>query len=273
MLRGASALGHVAVVAAGAACAGRRSWTRCEGPSPRLEGSSPRLEGPPLRLDAPPAVLARLHTDGYAILAFSDDAGGFARDFEAKMAKAIEASPGRFHYVVRWKKEDKELRQRLEEYAAPMRAFAQTYFQEGEKFGISELQLLDAVPGAASQIWHVDNARRGLTFVVPVSTAVRSEDGPTELLPTSHGIFEGRLPRVARPLGCTLALGELLVFDARMLHRGGANTGARHRRVLVVRFDSYKTPPPGLGVVGTQLTKMYAALWIGAASCLADKPR
>jgi hypothetical protein len=55
----------------------------------------------------------------------------------------------------------------------------------------SELQLLQAQPLARAQFFHQDNARRGLTIVVPLIDIIH-ELGPTELLSGSH-----RLTRAA----------------------------------------------------------------------------
>ena len=59
----------------------------------------------------------------------------------------------------------------------------------------------------------------------------------------------------------TLREDQILVFDARMLHRGGANTGQTHRRVLIVRYDRPRTPPPGVGIIGTVTDQRHWSSW------------
>ena len=58
----------------------------------------------------------------------------------------------------------------------------------------SRYQLLNAVPGGASQAWHSDNQRRGLSIIVPLAD-FHAENGATQLLLGSHA---QDWPRVAR---------------------------------------------------------------------------
>ena len=60
----------------------------------------------------------------------------------------------------------------------------------------SELQLLQAQPLALAQFFHQDNARRGLTIVVPLVDIIH-ELGPTELLSGSHRMTRAASTAVA----------------------------------------------------------------------------
>ena len=63
-----------------------------------------------------------------------------------------------------------------------------------------------------------------------------------------------------RALSCgPVETGDALVFDARLLHRGGANESRACRRVLVLRYDV--SDPPGTGLLGTALRRVVAHAW------------
>lgn len=59
-----------------------------------------------------------------------------------------------------------------------------SHYQAGDSFQ-SEMQLLMTCPNAVQQIWHSDNARGGLTIIIPL-VDVTLEHGPTQLLPGTH---------------------------------------------------------------------------------------
>ena len=115
---------------------------------------------------------------------------------------------------------------------------------------ISQLQLLDAAPHSMHQIWHRDNAKRGLTAIIALDAV--GANGPTELLLGSHTSAVDAALRSEPPLlGALVHAGDALVYDARVLHRGrGFGTGAR-RPVLVCRWDEVSSPAPGVGALGT----------------------
>jgi hypothetical protein len=59
---------------------------------------------------------------------------------------------------------------------------AAAFFAElGKRPRMTQLQLLDSVPGSADQFWHCDNTAQGLTFVIALED-VAEASGPTELL-------------------------------------------------------------------------------------------
>ena len=153
------------------------------------------------------------------------------------------------------------------------------------EFYRSELQVLNAAPGAEAQFFHQDNRRRGLTVMVPLVTAT-PDMGPTQVLTCTHaltGATEALPPAAWLPALCAAVagvaaaqprdfdLGTALFLDARCLHRGLANSSAearcdthtrRHARgpqlrvdtrrpVLVFRYDARESPPPGHSVVST----------------------
>ena len=55
----------------------------------------------------------------------------------------------------------------------------------GAPVRLTQCQFLDSEPGADAQPWHRDNARAGVTYLIPLGR-IRGDMGPTELLPTSH---------------------------------------------------------------------------------------
>lgn len=160
-----------------------------------------------------------------------------------------------------------------------------SYFaQHGiERYGLTDLQYLNALPKSTNQIWHRDNKFRGLTAIVSLDD-VRA-NGPTELILGSHlpgftlwpklwdaavGNANNEHDSVSQQtiLGCIDA-GDAILYDARIFHRGRGNNVAsdssdavrgasdKDRLVLVLRWDALNTPPPGSGLIVTT-TNIYA---------------
>lgn len=156
----------------------------------------------------------------------------------------------------------------------------------GQRPYLSEVQLLVTDPCAVGQFFHVDNVQPGITVMVPL-TNVPAEIGPTCFLPGSHHLvgptpgqdpgFFSRLSAFTSSAFSTdgvtvgaMSAGDALIYDSRMLHYGAANKLYDRTRVaLVFRYDFER--PPGMGLVGAQLTswagnilgqvlKVYAAL-------------
>lgn len=133
---------------------------------------------------------------------------------------------------------------------------------------LSECQLLVTDPGAVPQIWHRDNRQPGLTVLMPL-TDVDDEVGPTQLLPGTHHLVAGGAIRATAALqrsggsasAVPLVPGDLLVYDARLLHRGLGNMSYNRCRVIfAMRFDYTDTPPPGATVLQTQAARLVGAL-------------
>eukprot|EP00927_Polykrikos_kofoidii_P035687 TRINITY_DN30233_c0_g1_i1.p1 TRINITY_DN30233_c0_g1~~TRINITY_DN30233_c0_g1_i1.p1 ORF type:complete len:454 (-),score=66.07 TRINITY_DN30233_c0_g1_i1:198-1559(-) len=138
---------------------------------------------------------------------------------------------------------------------------------------LSECQVLISDPGAVNQIWHRDNRRSGLTFVIPL-TDVDMEVGPTHLIPGSHRLDTGGevgsfLHTLCGPFlrsggaiaAAPLRAGDALVYDARILHRGlGNDAWSRCRAVIVLRLDCTDTPPPGATILQTSASRLTGTL-------------
>eukprot|EP01043_Picozoa_sp_COSAG02_P015163 COSAG02_NODE_639_length_19078_cov_9.380262_15_plen_362_part_00 len=158
---------------------------------------------------------------------------------------------------------------------------------------LSQLQFVDAMPGCASQFWHCDNTARGLTFLIPL-VPTTAENGPTELFPSSHRIWQssasdandggGEEPPGSDELGSPAATGAAMksflnlistaqlqdvapvramvgpgaaiIYDSRTLHRGRTNLTSARRPALVLRYDMLSTPPPGMGAVATSMVRV-----------------
>jgi ectoine hydroxylase-related dioxygenase (phytanoyl-CoA dioxygenase family) len=97
-----------------------------------------------------------------------------------------------------------------------------------------------ALPGAPAQRWHQDvphlfatGAHLPAHFVavfVPLVEISRA-NGPTEFCAGSHVRAAAALPR--RELALECPLGSLVLFDGRVLHRGGANLSASAEREVL----------------------------------------
>ena len=223
------------------------------------------------------AACAQLRRDGFAVIPLA--AVGRAATYElattldsARLRRAaVEVTAGRLHLELT-RRRDADARDIVAtidaRVAPPLRALAARYL-ETDRVRLTQAQFLDSAPGAVAQHWHRDNARPGVTFLVPLEN-IDVAMGPTELLPTSHS--EGGAPASeTRLLRCApLGVDDVLVYDARLLHRGGANASETKRRVLVLRFDDPKTPPPGVGAAGSLLQRATGGLWSRAAGVLHD---
>ena len=134
---------------------------------------------------------------------------------------------------------------------------------------MTTLQIVDSLPGSAIQIWHADNAEKGITVIIPLIN-LTERNGPTELISGSQNLLCNAWTKapnergddsvwsklsVVKPL---LSAGDGLIVDARVLHRGGANMSETSRAILVIRFDDKKSPPPCMGVIGATLRLLLA---------------
>ena len=173
----------------------------------------------------------------------------------------------------------------------------QSYFKHHgiKRYGLTDIQFLNAFPKSTNQIWHSDNIFPGLTAIVALKD-VRS-NGPTEVILGSHqqsfslwqmclkamqsqshlplyfkqdggvvknsdddSIPEGSL------IGCIDA-GDTFLYDARLFHRGRGNYGSSEgegnigdRPVLVLRWDAAHTPPPGAGIIVTTANEYFGSM-------------
>jgi len=199
------------------------------------------------------AAVRRLRAEGFAVVA-APDPSRFVDVLDApdRRRRAVEVTRGRLHCELSGRPGDADADAVLADVersvAAPLAALAAAYLGRRD-LALTQAQFLDSAPGADAQSWHRDNAAPGITFLLPLAP-VRADMGPTEVLPRSH---RGGAPldAAARPLRCgPLRPGDCLAYDARLLHRGGANASDDPRRVLVLRYDSPATPPPGVGLAG-----------------------
>lgn len=137
---------------------------------------------------------------------------------------------------------------------------------------LTEIQLVYTKPGAGTQIFHVDNAAKGITIAIAIDP-ICSARGTTQLVGGSHALFcadmhvaaRMRSALRARLISPELSRGAAVVFDSRLLHRGMGNTSSETRPLLILRFDAPETPPPQVGRLGTLAL---AALGRAAAAVL-----
>jgi hypothetical protein len=135
----------------------------------------------------------------------------------------------------------------------------------------SQRQLLVSDVDSVCQFYHQDNSSQGLTLLIPLVN-VSFEQGPTQLLPGTHNLYEDNLPLTARmaalhsnlqhfgTVQCAARAGDVVAYDARTMHRGMSNHSPAPRPVMVVRFDRRETPPPGHGVLSTCAVRLGGTL-------------
>jgi len=157
----------------------------------------------------------------------------------------INPSVGRRHFLVR----ESEVAPELSPLYASITPLVQAYLSKHRshtKPYLSEMQVVVTDPLAVDQFWHRDNVTPGLTVAIPL-TPVPRQIGLTSMLPYSH---RHSVNSVVGDTGATLQVGDALVYDARILHRGKRNELYNKTRVMIVfRFDF--EPPPGQGFVMT----------------------
>ena len=121
---------------------------------------------------------------------------------------------------------------------------------------LCHLSLLVSTPNSANQTWHCDGGHVSidkhlkchvLNIFIPLQLVDRIM-GPTELRPASHFLTRNLGPMMLAakcrktlkpPILATANLGDVLVFDYRILHRGRANLNQdeKHRNVLVLTYS------------------------------------
>lgn len=127
---------------------------------------------------------------------------------------------------------------------------------QGEKYNLLRSMLISA-PGSQNQQFHFDTRHLHpdihypahiINVFIPLVDILTEELGPTEIMPASH--WQTRLlqnpakrdeakpmhlwPPAVKPM---LKLGDVLMFDFRILHRGIGNTAHMNRPLLVLAFS------------------------------------
>jgi hypothetical protein len=119
---------------------------------------------------------------------------------------------------------------------------------------LCHLSLLVATPGSSEQAWHADGGHVSVTehlschvlnVFIPLHDVPRTK-GPTEIRPGTHYHTRNLAPMMLaakcrkslqNPVCSPLKLGDVLVFDYRVLHRGKANRSKENRTILVLTFS------------------------------------
>jgi ectoine hydroxylase-related dioxygenase (phytanoyl-CoA dioxygenase family) len=127
-----------------------------------------------------------------------------------------------------------------------------------DQLKLCHLSLLVAAPGSTEQCWHCDGGHVSLSKQLAchcVNVFIPLQDtpltmGPTEFRPASHFLTRNLGPMMLaakcrktlrNPVWAPWRVGDVVIFDYRLLHRGKANTtNASHnsnfRNVLVLTF-------------------------------------
>jgi len=123
---------------------------------------------------------------------------------------------------------------------------------------LSAALAINVHPGETPQPFHVDSGGGGLPWPTPcprfgISTLWAFDDftasnGATEVVPGSHLWNEQRDPRPDELLKITMPAGSAVVFDGRLLHRGGANTSKHSRLGITPQYCA-----PGLRQIESML--------------------
>jgi predicted nucleic acid-binding Zn-ribbon protein len=129
-----------------------------------------------------------------------------------------------------------------------------------------DMSLIVSTADSQEQPWHTDGAHLDFSQHLPVHCLnifiplvnVPDERGPTEFSPKSHYLTRQPSPMkistdmMQKPLAPELKVGDILIFDYRLLHRGKPNLSSSHRPYLVLTFslptfhDTYNWPARSL---------------------------
>jgi len=187
----------------------------------------------------------------------------------------VEASAGRYHLQFLDNPGLVEEREALQQFQTLWASVVTEML--GEEYFASELQLVLSAPGSEPQMWHADNTCGGVTVVIPLvelneatgwtqfhlrshqlwQQRTEEHQGEQPLMTTLTNAFNTRSEMVLAPTGDdVISTGSIVVFDARLLHRGCGNVSQSQRPILVFRYDRVSCPPPGQGgVLGTFLNR------------------
>ena len=111
---------------------------------------------------------------------------------------------------------------------------------------LSAALAINVHPGETPQPWHIDDGAGGLPWPKPrpmfgVSTIWALEDfthenGATEVIPGSQNWPASREPAEHEVHKVAMPAGSVVVFDGRLLHRGGANNSSATRLAVTPQY-------------------------------------
>ena len=123
-----------------------------------------------------------------------------------------------------------------------------------EELKLCHLSLVISTPESPEQSWHADGGHVSVSEHLPCHVAnifIPLQDiplklGPTEFRPGTHVYTRNLAPmmlaararkQLRPPVIPELQLGDALIFDYRVLHRGKANLSNQNRAILVLTFS------------------------------------
>ncbi|CAE7240508.1 sufS [Symbiodinium natans] len=215
-----------------------------------------RLAGP--AMSNTETVLSTLHAKGVTLPVGS----------RAGFHEVVLRSPGRYDVPCDFKEFPNELLQKFECIASELLNDGVGSPNSPSRASRAFAGIVRAEPGSESQIWHADSphltkehSSPNLLNVLVATRNVSKQLGPTELVLDSHRLTNHLRPGAqfstellyqdpknspkaigAQDLPVILAemeAGSALIFDDRILHRGGGNVSAENRDVV---FFSYSRP-------------------------------
>lgn len=207
-------------------------------------------------------VFQRLHANGHtAFLAPSRiNSETFQREYPMELGvkhgfkEIVMRSPGR--YEVSLRQYSNSLGQEMPSLDAILNgslAFVPSLLgaTSWEDVQICHTSLVISYPGSPDQSWHADGGHVNvdehlpchcLNVFIPLMD-ITMEMGPTELRPGTHYHTRNLVPmmlaararkKLRAPVAPLLDLGDALLFDYRILHRGKANLSEKDRAILVL---------------------------------------
>lgn len=186
----------------------------------------------------------QLHRDGYALLRGvipADWLGHLRRAFDAGVKPADQWPVPR---GVDWRHSLLDLDARVQSVCRLPEVLAVVGELIGERFFISQVEGREPLTGGGYQTLHRDlSARRPGDTVNALAyfDDYGSRNGATRIVPRSHRPEPGESPFACDDESAAIQLsgsaGDILVFDADLVHGGTLNpTGARRRSILICYF-------------------------------------
>ncbi|CDR94250.1 hypothetical protein BBBOND_0105590 [Babesia bigemina] len=175
--------------------------------------------------------------------------GSMARESAYKIVEydpnvlVLKHTRGRIHCLLQGTSFDRQL-VALQQFWMPI-----IYYTLGRHFYVSNINLISSDPMSYVEPWHRKNRHFGICILLSLDD-INEKTGRMQFLPGTHRSGSEINPYSTGKAAVDLNIGDVLIFDSRLLHRNTSefNDSARCQSCLLYTYDYTSTPPPGQGV-------------------------